>query len=162
MSDATRRVISRRTVVRGTVATAWSAPLVQAVAAAPSYAAGSNSPNFATSSGSIAANRTTKTFTVAAKLTNTGAVSAAGLTATLNWAPKNSELDRVSAQGSQWTVGRVSAKSASLSTAATVPARTGSIDLAFTFTVKNGDTTGTASVNVMYGGSVVFSFGQSF
>jgi hypothetical protein len=73
--------IDRRTVVRAGVATAWSVPLVQAVAASPAFAV-SGPANLSTTSGTI--DRASGTYTISITVRNTGGTATQALTATLS------------------------------------------------------------------------------
>ena len=81
MTDVqSRSGIDRRTVVKTGVATAWSVPLVQAVAASPAFAV-SGPANLSSTSGTI--DRSSGTYTIAITVRNTGGSATQALTATI-------------------------------------------------------------------------------
>jgi hypothetical protein len=85
MTDASKRVVGRRTVVRGAVVTAWSVPLVQAVASAPALAGTVHSgpADLTSSSGTPTTNG--NTFVINATVVNGGGSATSALTAVLSW-----------------------------------------------------------------------------
>src|SRR4051794_38548863 len=80
------RGIGRRTVVKGAVATAWTAPLVQVIAA-PAFAAVSGPANLSGSTATFTA-PTSKTYRVQALVKNSGGAPTTGLSATVSWVPQ--------------------------------------------------------------------------
>lgn len=79
--------IDRRTVLRVGAATAWSAPVVMAVTAAPAFAATSGPANLSGTSGTIARNTNTGLYTVTITVINSGGSATQALVATLNSSP---------------------------------------------------------------------------
>src|SRR4051812_50087132 len=83
------RGIGRRTVVKGAVATAWTAPLVQ-VMAAPAFAAVSGSANLSGSTATFTA-PSSKTYRVQALVKNSGGAPTTGPSATGGWGPEKTQ-----------------------------------------------------------------------
>jgi hypothetical protein len=99
MTDASRRTVGRRTVVRGAVVTAWTVPVVQAVASAPALAA-SGPASLGTSSATGAVRN--GLYVVTVTVVNTGNSPTVNLTANLSWTSTDGALKKTSA-GSGWT-----------------------------------------------------------
>ena len=81
--------INRRTALRVGAATAWSAPLVQAVTAAPAFAAVSGPANLSGTSGTITRDTNTGLCTITVNIINSGGSATQALAATLISTPAN-------------------------------------------------------------------------
>jgi hypothetical protein len=102
-------VVGRRTVVRGAVVTAWSVPLVQAVAATPALAgtvksgpASLRHPTGTATLGSQAADGTYP-LKIDVTVTNGGGSATKNLNATLNLNPKNGITIKGSTTTGNWS-----------------------------------------------------------
>src|SRR3954447_10065348 len=93
-SGTTGRGIGRRTVVKGAVATAWTAPLVQVIAA-PAFAAVSGPANLSSSTATMTRSAKGFDITVNASAINSGGTATSGLTATMSWAPSQAGATQI-------------------------------------------------------------------
>ena len=165
MTDASRRVVGRRTVVRGAVVTAWTVPLVQVVAATPALAGTvtSGSANLSKSSGQPGTSG--NNFIVDGTVVNSGGSATVALTANLSWSSKDgSKIEKTSVPTGWSAVG--SSTSVTSWTAKTQVAANGTQPLKISFSVTNpqGKTkaSGTAFVSLTTAGGTGTTFSAVF
>jgi hypothetical protein len=159
MTDATRRTVGRRTVVRGAVATAWAVPVVQAVAAAPALAATSGPPNLSSTTLKNS-NTNNADVNLTANVVNTGGSATTTLTALVSWkATDKSKIVSVSMPNGWTQVGGSSGRSWTTTTLLN-PSKPLSVSVTVTTNTKKP--TGTLSVQFTpgtgTGGSVSATF----
>jgi len=147
--------IDRRTVLRAGAATAWSAPLVVAVTAAPAFATVSGPANLTSTSGTITRDVNTGVHTVTINVHNSGGSATQGLVATLSSTPANIQSPSTPAGWSgaspTWTASQQ------------IPAG-GSKLFNMTFSVANGqaDKANTVTVSFLTTGGTAGAVSQPF